>query len=280
MNTASDRLLPLRAAGLSFSYGDVDVLHGVDLSVEPGESLALAGPNGSGKTTLLKLLAGDLRPRQGAVTLGDRPLDRLRPAERARRIAVVPQRIDSGLAFPVAAMVSMGRAPYLGVFGTLSHTDREAVVSAMSATDIGHLADRPFKQLSGGEQQRVALALALAQGTSYLLLDEPTVHLDLEHQYDTLELLERLRIERGIGLLAVMHDLNACALYFDRIAVMHRGELVIEGCPHRVVGSERFLEVFRAPLSVVRHPQAGVPQILLRRGERDEGPAAIPDYGR
>jgi iron complex transport system ATP-binding protein len=257
----------LAGRNLSYAYGRQPVLHEATISVRGGQSVALVGPNGSGKTTALRLLSGDLRPLSGSVEVDGAPLRSLAAAERARRVGVVPQTIDPHLGFLSADLVRMGRAPYVGLLGTLSDDDRRAVRDALDATESGPLAARPFRELSGGEQQRVALAMALAQETPYLLLDEPTTHLDLHHQHALLELLRRLQRERALGLLAVMHDLNLAALYFDRLIVLNQGRVVGDGDPADLLTQPDILAVFTAPLSVVRHPDTAVPQVLLRPGE-------------
>jgi iron complex transport system ATP-binding protein len=189
----------------------------------------------------------------------------LSPRQRARSIAVVPQNVNGSLAFRVEDLVAMGRTPYAGLFGVRSTEDTRAVREALVATDTHDLAGRRFSELSGGEQQRVVLAMALAQETPYLLLDEPTIHLDLHHQHELLELLHRLRVERGLGILAVMHDLNLASLYFDRLAILSEGRLAAEGAPRDVLLRPEVLSVFQAPLAIVSHPQSGVPQLLLQR---------------
>lgn len=257
----------LRICSGWFSYGNEPVVRDVSLTLLPTDMLALAGPNGSGKTTLLKLLTGVRAPQSGDVSLDGRPVSQFAPRELARQVAVVPQRVESSLMFTVRQMVGMGRTPYIGLLGPPKRSDREAVDSALEVTELRSLADRRFTELSGGEQQRVALAMALAQETRFLLLDEPTVHLDLHHQHELLELLRQLHRNRGIGVIAVMHDLNLAALYFDRLAVMERGRLVADGATGETMTRPEVLSVFRAPLSVVRHPEADVPQVLLRRGQ-------------
>jgi iron complex transport system ATP-binding protein len=257
----------LAGRGLTFAYGRRRVLDDATIVVGCGESVALVGPNGSGKTTALRLLAGDLQPLSGGVEVDGRPLRSLSAGERARRIGVVPQSIDPNLGFISGDLVGMGRAPYVGMFGTFSDRDRHAVEVALDATDSVRLARRPFRELSGGEQQRIALAMVLAQETQYLLLDEPTTHLDLLHQYTLLELLRRLQGERDLGLLAVMHDLNLAALYFDRLTVLNDGRVVADGSPSALLTRHDVLSVFSAPLAVVPHPDSAVPQVLLRRGE-------------
>jgi iron complex transport system ATP-binding protein len=232
-----------------------------------GELVALAGPNGSGKTTLLKLLGGSIRPAAGEVYFGADRVAALPARRRARHIAVVSQHVNPGLTFRVDTLVMMGRTPYTGLFGSPSAEDRRAVSEALVATETRDLAQRRFNELSGGEQQRVSVAMALAQETDFLLLDEPTVHLDLHHQHELLELLHRLHRSRGLGILAVMHDLNLATLYFDRLVVLHEGSLVADGPAAEVMVVPEVLAAFKAPLSLVHHPQDNVPQVLLRRHE-------------
>jgi iron complex transport system ATP-binding protein len=255
----------LRASGVSFAYYARLVLREISFGLRRGEMVALAGPNGSGKTTLLKLLGGARRPVAGAVTIDGTPLARLGARKVARRVAAVSQKVDARLMFTVQDIVAMGRTPYRGLFGSLDETDRRAIEAALEATDAGALAARRFGELSGGEQQRVMLAMALAQETDFVLLDEPTVHLDLHHQHEFLEVLHALQVSRRLGILAVMHDLNLAALYFDRLGIMRDGRLVADGPPPDILGRSACLEVFQAPLRVISHPQTGVPQVLLER---------------
>jgi len=255
----------LCARKVDFAYNGSPVLREVTLSVPEGALIALAGPNGSGKTTLLGLLSGLRRPAAGEVTLDGLPLQRRSPRERARTIAVVPQRIDPRLAYTTRQLVVMGRTPHAGFFGQTGPRDAHAVERAMKSADVVSLADRRYSELSSGEQQRVAVAMALAQEAQYLLLDEPAVHLDLQHQHELFELLRELHHERGVAILAVLHDLNLAALYFDRLALLNRGALVADGPSGDVVREPSLLALFRAPLAVVSHPSAGVPQVLLER---------------
>lgn len=255
----------LAAASVTFAYAARAVVDGVSLSLRHGDRLALTGPNGSGKTTLLRLLGGTIRPVAGRVVLDGRDVRDMGRAQIARRIAVVAQHVDPSLTFTVRDLVAMGRTPYLSPLGSLARHDRHAIERSLEAVDAVGLASRQFAGLSGGEQQRVMVAMALAQETDFLLLDEPTVHLDLQHQHELLELLSRLQEERALGLLAVMHDLNLAALYFDRIAVLSEGSLVAEGLPGEVLTRADTLQVFNAPLSVISHPRTGAPQVLLDR---------------
>lgn len=268
MNTlCSDNCLT--GTALSFRYGRTLAVDNVSLTVKSGDLLAVAGPNGSGKSTLMRLLSGSLQPEVGEVMLRGQKLASIRPRARARYIAVVPQHIDPKLMFSVRHMVAMGRSPYLRFLGSLSAHDLQQVDEALEVTQTRHLAERQFAELSGGEQQRVILAMALAQETDFLLLDEPTVHLDLHHQHSLLEFLWTLNRATRKGIVAVMHDLNLAALYFDRLALMDAGRLVAVASPAEVISTPGYMSIFGAPLTVVRHPQTGAPQVLLERTTRD-----------
>lgn len=255
--------------GVHFAYDGHEVLRGLSLSIPYGSLTALLGPNGSGKTTFLRLLSGSRKPDRGSVLLESRDVRAIPTSERARRISLVSQHVDAGLTFEVEAMVALGRTPHTGLFGSLSRHDWDSVAAALVATDTLDLAKRRFSELSGGEQRRVVLAMSLAQDTDYLLLDEPTLHLDVHHQHEFLELLQRLHTERGLTILAVMHDLNLSALYFQHLVVMDAGKIVAEGSPRDVFSNPEALRVFRAPLTVVDHPESDAPQVLLRRNPRD-----------
>lgn len=255
----------LRLDSVWYDFSGRSVLRDVTLAVSLGERVALAGPNGSGKTTLLSLLAGERRPTRGQSSLDGRPISGIGRRELARAVAVLPQHLDAGVTFPVHRMVAMGRTPYVGLWGALGQEDRTTIGAAMEATDTQDLADRRFDELSGGEQQRVMLAMALAQNTRYLLLDEPTVHLDLHHQHGLFTILSRLHTERQLGILAVLHDLNLAALFFDRLIVLEEGQVVAQGEAANVVAGKDLQSTFNVPLSGVMHPVDDVPQVLLRR---------------
>jgi iron complex transport system ATP-binding protein len=259
----------LHAQSVDYAYGDVEVVQQATFMLKRGEMAALAGPNGSGKTTLLKVLSGVLHPKSGRVLLDDTDLADVAPRRVASHIAVVAQHVDPSLMFSVEDIVAMGRTPYASLFGSRTQVDRQAVRNALEAADVTRLGHRRFGELSGGEQQRVMVAMALAQQTSFLLLDEPTVHLDLHHQFELLELLVTLRKRLNIGVLAVMHDLNLAALYFERLALMQDGRLVADGPTEMILRDERSMSIFRAPMHIVTHPQTGIAQVLLARKAAD-----------
>ena len=238
----------LSARALSVSLGEHAVLCDVAFSVEAGERVGLVGPNGSGKTTLLRAVAG-LLPYDGALSLRDRDVRAWPARERAREVALVRQQQDLGVDFSVAEIVALGRAPHLGWLAPLGADDRRRVAAALDAVDLGPFADRPVPRLSGGEQQRVFLAQALAQDAPLLLLDEPTAHLDVRHQLD---LLARVRAlgEAGRTVVAAVHDLELAARFADRLWVLDRGRLVADGPPADVLHPALLRDVFRVEAEV------------------------------
>jgi iron complex transport system ATP-binding protein len=242
---------------------DRPVLDHIDLRLEAGEVLALIGPNGAGKSSLLRVAAGVLPPAAGRVLLNGRDLAALATRERARHIAVVPQEgpIPSGLF--VREMVSLGRTPYARLLLGPTARDRQAVEWALAAAGAQDLADRFVDELSGGERQRVILARALAQQPRLLLLDEPTANLDLHHQVAMLELVRGLSRERGLAVLAAVHDLQLAALYCDRLALLSAGQIISQGAPEAVLTAPLLLETFGQRVVLSAHPTHGVPLVAL-----------------
>jgi iron complex transport system ATP-binding protein len=224
------------AAGYRGSAGDRSVLDRVDLEVRDGELVVVLGANGSGKTTLLRVLAGVLAPRRGTVELYGRPLGAWTRGELARSVAVLPQSMELPDGFRVSEVVALGRIPHGRRWFGADLDDARAVADALRDADAEDLAQRPVGELSGGERQRVLVALALAQEPRLLLLDEPTLHLDLAHQLALVRLLERLRRSRRMTVVAVLHDLNLAAAFGDRALLVHdahvmpagRGDLAID----------------------------------------------------
>ncbi len=228
----------LSASELTFEYsGVVRAVDGVGLDIENGELVALIGPNGSGKTTLLKLCAGLLEPLRGQVCLEDQPLKEFDLAERARRIAVVPQSLRALPDISVDEFVLGGRYGHLGFWKQETAHDLEMCRLALEATAVADLGERQLTQLSGGQRQRVLLARALAQEAQLLLVDEPTSSLDPEHQVQVFELLRQLA-DNGRAVLVVTHDLNLASLFATRLAVMQAGRLVAAGCASKVLTPE------------------------------------------
>lgn len=234
---------------LRFGYplpagGSLEVLRGVDLRLEHGELLALLGTNGSGKTTLLRVLAGTLRAASGSIELFGRPLAEFSRGALARRVAVLPQSLELPGGFRAGELVEMGRAPHAQRRFGPSAADEEAVERALVDADALDLAHRRIEELSGGERQRVLVAMALAQEPDLLLLDEPTLHLDLSHQVALLNAIDRLRLRRGLAVVAVLHDLNLASAFAPRVALLSAGVVVADGDPARVLTMERVRETF------------------------------------
>ena len=225
------------------------VVREVTLCVAQGEMVGLLGPNGAGKSTLLKLATGIIQPQVGRVRVEGSDLRRLRREEVARRIAVVPQDFAVQFAYTVRQVVELGRTPYLGAWGAVGQADRAAVDAALATTGCLALADRIFNELSGGERQRVVIALALAQQPHILLLDEPTAHLDIRYQIETLALVRRLNRTQGLTVVATMHDLNLAARYFPRL-ILFDGVVVADGAPTHVLDAATLGAVYRTPVRV------------------------------
>jgi len=238
----------LRADRVSFSYPHRPALQEVSLELLPGAWVSILGPNGSGKSTLLGVLAGLHRPSSGRVMLDGRPLKGHSPRERGRRLAYLPQTPIYPEEVPVLEVVGLGRIPHTGLFGRTGPEDRAAVQWALEATDTVALADRSMAALSGGERQRVLLARALAARPRYLLLDEPTTHLDLHHQAVLLRLLGRLRLE-GVGILTILHDPNQAA-GADRILLLAEGKCAGDGAPEEVLRPETLAPLYGDALTV------------------------------
>ena len=251
-----------RGVCLSYTLG-VDVVHEVDLRLDQGTLLALVGPNGAGKSTLLKALAGLKAPDAGAIVLANEDLSKMDRSTRARMIAYLPQSVHLEFSFTVREVVAMGRHPYVGPLGFLSPRDVTWVEECMAFTETFGLASRFFMELSGGERQRVLLASVLAQAPRFLLLDEPTVSLDLQHQAGFMELLRRFARD-GQGVLMVTHDVNLAGQYCDRIILIHHGRIVREGKPESVLKSEYLREIYGDAVTVIRNTSNSKPVVFVQ----------------
>lgn len=253
----------LLISAVSFSYLDGFSLQHVDLTLTRGEMVALVGPNGSGKTTLVKIAAGVLNPRHGKVLLDGVTLKSLPRREIARRIAVVPQYFHMPFAFTVGEVVMLGRTSFISTLSGETETDYTIAERAMELVGIQRFSNRTFNELSGGERQKVILAMALAQEPKLLLLDEPTAHLDINHQVEILEVAKGLNQERKVTVVAAMHDLNLAALYFDRLVLLNGGAIVADGSPSAVLTKRTIQDVFGASVHIERHPLARVPHVVV-----------------
>ncbi|MFM8322819.1 MAG: heme ABC transporter ATP-binding protein [Chloroflexota bacterium] len=252
----------LEIEALNVILGRRRVLENIHLAVNAGEVLVVAGPNGAGKSTLVRAISGALPVASGQVHINGKDVSRLKHVERARCMAVVPQARNLPGAFTVYESVLLGRTPYLGFLGQPRPADHDGVKRALERTCCVELAARPVGELSGGEQQRVLLARALAQDTPVLLLDEPTTFLDIQHQAGLLNLVRSLAAERQIAVLMVLHDLNLAGLYADRVALLANGRIQAVGAPAEVLTEHNLSQVYRVPVHVMPHPEYGSPLIL------------------
>jgi iron complex transport system ATP-binding protein len=229
--------------GLSLRLGAAAVLVGIDLHLAPGDRLCLVGPNGAGKSSLLRCLTGLAQPSEGTIRLDDVPLAEIERSAIARTISVVPSQVDLPFAMKVEEVVRLGRIPHENPFTGGAAEDRAATDEAIRRVGIDRLRGRDVRHLSMGERQLVLVAMALAQGGRLLVLDEPTVHLDLRHQVGVLQLIEALA-DDGLTVLAVLHDLPLAAHFFPRLALLDEGRLVAEGAPAEVLSPERIRDVY------------------------------------
>jgi iron complex transport system ATP-binding protein len=243
-------VIELRA--VTIAYRGRPVVRDVDLAIRAGERVALIGPNGAGKSTLLRTMTGLARPAAGEVLLDGTPIERLDRGTIARRLAVVPQQAALPFATRVEEVVALGRLPHEDPIRGARPADRAATAAAIERVGLGHLLGRDARELSLGERQLVLLGLAVAQAAPVLLLDEPTVHLDLRHQVETMELLVDLNERDGTAIVAVLHDLALATLFFPRLVLIDRGRIVADGTPAEVLTDERIRDVFGVDPAIAR----------------------------
>jgi iron complex transport system ATP-binding protein len=260
----------MQADQLYAGYENNIVLHGLDLQVGRGELTAVLGANGSGKSTLLKVLSRNLKPFSGTVNLNGASILAVDGRSVARQLAFVPQTPRAPEDFTVRDLIGYGRFPHLGWTGSMRQRDWEVVEEAAAATRVLHLQHRALHTLSGGERQRAFLAMALAQQTRVMLLDEPTTFLDICHQFETLELIRRLNRDLGVTIVMVMHDINQAARYAKRIALLYGGRVMTAGSPEKVLTETNLEKAFRIKGRVCADPVHGCP--LFVPGGSVDGP--------
>ena len=245
----------VRTERLTVAYRGRPALIDADLTVAPGERIALVGPNGAGKSTLLRAVAGLIEPTAGTIELAGAPLAALDRLGIARRLAVVPQLPSLPFSTTVEEVVALGRLPHEHPIRGLRPADRAAIAGAIDRVGVGHLLGRDARELSLGERQLVLLAMAVAQASPILILDEPTVHLDLRHQVEVMDLLVDLNERDGTTILAVLHDIGLAAHFFPRVVVIDHGRIAGDGPPGEVLAPERIREVFEVDPALVRIAQ-------------------------
>jgi len=252
----------LRAERLHLAYDRVDVVRDLDLAIPPGRVTVIVGANACGKSTLLRALARLLAPRGGTVSLDGRQIARLPTREVATRLGILPQAPIAPEGLTVGDLVARGRHPHQRWFRQWSAEDEAAVRAALAATGTADLADRPVDELSGGQRQRAWIAMALAQGTEILLLDEPTTYLDMAHQVEVLDLLADLNATEGRTVVLVLHDLNQACRYAHHLVAMAGGRIVAEGPPADVVTEDLVRRVFGLDTRIIPDPVAGTPLVV------------------
>jgi iron complex transport system ATP-binding protein len=253
---------PLAARDVSLAYDDHLVVDGLSLDIPAGQVTVIVGANACGKSTLLRGLARLLKPTGGSVLLDGSDIHRLPTREVATRLGLLPQQPIAPDGITVADLVGRGRHPHQRWFRQWSVEDETAVAAALEATGMTAEADRPVDELSGGQRQRAWIALALAQGTDVMLLDEPTTFLDLAHQVEVLDLLAELNEREGRTVVLVLHDLNLACRYAQHLVALRGGAVVAEGPPGEVVTAELVADVFGLAAEIVADPLTGTPLVL------------------
>lgn len=270
----------IRIENLSLSYDSQTIIvHQLNLHIEHGTITALVGPNGCGKSTLLRGLSRLLKPVQGHVHLDGRDIHHLKAKDLAKQLGILPQSPTAPEGLTVHELVAQGRYPHQNWFQQWSRDDERIVQEALTITNLTLFADRPVDTLSGGQRQRAWIAMALAQQTDVLLLDEPTTYLDLAYQMDVLDLLDDLNVQQGRTIVMVLHDLNQAARYADTIVALRGGQIVAQGTPEQVMTPDNILQVFGLQAEVVADPVTGTPMCVPigRRSKRRRDHQVLPN---
>ena len=253
----------VRLAGVSVSYDGVRVVHELSIDVPAGEWLALIGPNGAGKTTVLRAIAR-LAHFEGVISIDDQDVLSMGARDLARRVALLLQEPQMPDSMSVSQYVLLGRSPHLGYLGKEGARDRRIVADVLGRLSLDQFAARPLGHLSGGERQRAAIARALAQQAPVLLIDEPTTSLDVGRQQAVLELIDELRKEQGLTVIAAMHELTLAGQYADRLALMAAGRIVAVGPAAEILTEPVISEHYRANVRVVAMNGAGNAVVPVR----------------
>lgn len=252
----------LNTEELSIGYAEATIVKGLNLSIPTGKITALVGANGSGKSTILKTMARIMKPKSGSVMLDGKSIHNFSTKEVARQLAILPQNPTAPDGLTVSELVSYGRFPHQKGFGIMTAEDRNIISNAITVTGMEPFHDRPIDRLSGGQRQRAWIAMALAQETDILFLDEPTTFLDMAHQLEVLQLLQKLNEEEGRTIIMVVHDLNHATRYAQHMVAIKSGTVVSEGSPTEVMTPDVLREVFGIEADIVPDPRTGVPLCL------------------
>jgi iron complex transport system ATP-binding protein len=276
MTDAEDRSPQLGAVDLDLSYETRRVVHGLSMEITRGRITTIVGANGCGKSTLLRGLARILKPASGTVLLDGESIHRLPTKLVAQRVGLLPQAPTAPDGLTVEDLVGRGRYPHQSLFQRWSLDDEAAVGAALNATGLDDLRDRPVDELSGGQRQRAWIAMALAQETPIMLLDEPTTYLDLAHQVEVLDLLADLNEYDGRTIVMVLHDVNQAARYSHEIVAMKDGRIVMTGTPRTIMNAAFLQHVFGLEAQVIADPTDGTPVCLPVHRRNGRRPSAQP----
>lgn len=252
----------LFAEDLTLAYEDEEVIRALSLAVPPRQITALVGPNGSGKSTLLKGLARLMKPRGGAVYLDGQAIHRMKTRQVARRLAILPQRPEAPDGLTVWELVALGRFPHQGLLGVCREEDDARVRQALKIAGIGEFAERSLGELSGGQRQLAWIAMALAQDTGMLLLDEPTTFLDIAHQLQMLDVLDRLQSEHDCTVVMVLHDINQAARHAQHMVALAEGRVFRSGPPCDILTPDVLAGVFGIEAKVLVDEDTGCPYCI------------------
>lgn len=244
---------------VSFSVPGRTLLQPLSLTFPAGKVTGLIGHNGSGKSTLLKMLGRHHAASGGQVLLNSTPVAEWNSKAFAREVAYLPQQLPAAEGMTVRELVAIGRYPWHGALGRYGVEDREKVEEAIALVGLKPFARRLVDSLSGGERQRAWIAMLVAQNSRCLLLDEPTSALDIAHQVDVLALIQRLSHQRGLTVIAVLHDINMAARYCDHLVALRAGEAIAEGQPEAIMHGEVLEKIYGIPMGILPHPQGGAP---------------------
>jgi ABC-type cobalamin/Fe3+-siderophores transport system ATPase subunit len=252
-------MIQLRSENLALAYDENEVIRDLSVSIPRQQITALVGPNGSGKSTLLRGLARLVKPERGAVYLDGQAIHQMPTKQVARKMAVLPQRPEAPDGLAVRELVAFGRFPYQGFLGVVTEEDDQRIESALEITGMDRLADRLLGELSGGQRQLAWIAMALAQDTQLLLLDEPTTFLDMAHQLEVLGVLARLHLEQHRTIVMVLHDINQAARYAQHMIALVSGQIVASGSPPEILTPSVLAKVFGIEVEVMTYGEQKTP---------------------
>lgn len=244
---------------LNISYGNIDIVKDLNLEIPKGKITTIIGSNGCGKSTILKTIARIIQPKSGDIYVNNKNIKEQNPKDLAKMMAVLPQSPQAPSGLTVEELIAYGRFPHQKGFGKLKKEDNDIVTWALKSTGIEEFRDRPINDLSGGQRQRAWIAMALAQQTDILILDEPTTYLDLAHQLEVLKLLEELNKKQGTTIVMVIHELNNAARFADHMIGVKKGKVVCEGSSYEVMTKENLRELFNIDAEIVNDPRTKKP---------------------